>query len=258
MAPTAAAEPPPATPDSAINPPQSARLRFLLWMSFGYLLGLPVTELFNGINLQTEILKRNVGKRRWSYTMAERLRLLDIQKKLGKHLRKCVDWLASPQTLAKAIKRYQEHMAQDKEATDKKGPGRPRLAQTKVDAILTIYRGGCRGLSRIVGEMNKCGLSTNERTVRRVLNQKGLSPGNGRGPMGSSWTQFLRLHAKQLPQLAMFQNAMAMAQKLATRIRLFFIPSDTQSVTLRNTLSTLKYKHPLAILTDTEHMPLPQ
>ena len=106
-------------------------MRFLLWMIFGYLLGLPIAELFAGINLQTEIMQRQLGKRRLSYTIAERLRLLEIQKKLGKHLRECIDWIASPQALAKAIKRYQERIAQDKKITDKKGPGRPWLSQEK-------------------------------------------------------------------------------------------------------------------------------
>jgi hypothetical protein len=60
-------------------PPPPPQLRFLLWMSFGYLLGLPVADLFAGVNLQTEILQRQIGKRRLSYTIAERLRLLDTQ-----------------------------------------------------------------------------------------------------------------------------------------------------------------------------------
>ena len=106
-------------------------MRFVLWLSFGYFLGLPVAELFTRINLQTEIMQQQLEKRRLSYTIAERLRLLDIQTKLGKHLRECIDWIASPQALAKAIKRYQERIAQDKKITDKKGPGRPWLSQEK-------------------------------------------------------------------------------------------------------------------------------
>jgi hypothetical protein len=49
--------------------PAPSQLRFLLWMRFGYLLGLPIAELFAAINVQTEILQRQIGKRRLSYAM---------------------------------------------------------------------------------------------------------------------------------------------------------------------------------------------
>jgi putative transposase len=205
-------------PTEKIPAPPPAQLRFLLWMSFGYLLGIPVAELFSGINLQTAILQRQIGTRRIGYTIAERLRLLDLHKKLGKHLRGCVNWVASPQALAKAIKRYQERMAQVQKKSE------------RMEAILQIYHAGCHGLSRIVGEMNKCGLPVSERTVRRVLNQHGLLPGNGRERMGSTWAQFLRLHAKQFVGLDFMQIPVGLLGKITYRFVFFAIEHDTRRV----------------------------
>ena len=212
--------------------PPPAHLRFLLWMSFGYLLGLPIAELFSGINLQTEIMQRQLGKRRLSYTIAERLRLLDLQKKLGKHLRECIDWIASPQALAKAIKRYQERIAQEKKATEKNKPGRPWLSQTKMDAIVKIYHGGCRGLSRIVGEMAKCGLPVAESTVRKVLNQQGLTPGPGRDKQGATWAQFWRIHAAQAVGIDFLQIPVGLFGTIAYHFVFFAIEHDTRAVHL--------------------------
>jgi putative transposase len=217
-------------PTEKIPAPPPAQLRFLLWMSFGYLLGIPVAELFSGINLQTAILQRQIGTRRIGYTIAERLRLLDLHKKLGKHLRGCVNWVASPQALAKAIKRYQERMAQVQKKSEKTKPGRLWLSQERMEAILQIYHAGCHGLSRIVGEMNKCGLPVSERTVRRVLNQHGLLPGNGRERMGSTWAQFLRLHAKQFVGLDFMQIPVGLLGKITYRFVFFAIEHDTRRV----------------------------
>jgi len=72
-------------------------------MNFGHLLGLPFADLFAGANLKTEVLRRPLGSKRLRYTMAERLRLLDIHKKLGKHLHGGLDWITSPQALAKVL-----------------------------------------------------------------------------------------------------------------------------------------------------------
>jgi transposase InsO family protein len=199
-------------------------------MRFGYLLGLPIAELFAAINVQTEILQRQIGKRRLSYTISERLRLLELQKKLGTCMRGCIDWIASPQALAKAIKRYQERMAQQKKVPDHDGPGRPWLAQTRVDAIVKIYHGGCRGLSRIVGEMKKCGLPVAESTVRNVLNQQGLPPSAGRGRHGATWMQFWRQHAPHTVGIDFLQIPVGIIGKIAYRFVFFAIEHDTRRV----------------------------
>jgi len=109
----------------------SAQFHLLLWLSCGYLLGIPVADVFAGVNLQTDILQRQLGKKRIGYTIAERLRLLDIQRLLGKPLRECMHWIASPQALAKAIKRHQERCAQATKETSPNTTGRPWLAQKK-------------------------------------------------------------------------------------------------------------------------------
>ena len=225
---TTAPESPPIPPSPAPSQPP-VQMRLLLWMSFGYLLGLPVSELFAGVNLQTEMLKRQVGKRRLSYTITERLRLLEIQTTLGKHLRNCIDWIASPQTLAKAIKRHQECHARATNKTATKKLARPRLEIVKVAAIIKIHYAGCRGLSRIAGEMNKCGLSTCERSVRRVLNQQGLPPDSGREKYGSTWAQFFHLHVKQLAGVIGFPCLAERGRKITARIISFALPFDAPS-----------------------------
>jgi len=95
-----------------------------------------------------------------------------------------------------------------------------------------IDHGGCRGLSRIVGEMTKCGLPVSERAVRRVLNQQGLSPGPSRERMGSTWAQFLRLHAKEIVGMDFMQIPVGFIGKITYRFVFFAIEHDTRHVHL--------------------------
>ena len=106
-------------------------------------------------------------------------------------MRALVQWIVTPESLIRWLKRYQQRRANsnDSEKDDGKEK-RPWIGAEKVAAILRIYDSGLEALSRIVGVMKKCGLEVAESTVRRVLTAYGRPPGKENHRRGSTWAQF--------------------------------------------------------------------
>ncbi len=113
-----------------------------------------------------------------------------------------------------------------------RGPGRPWIGQDKVDAILRIYDKGCTGLSRIVGEMAKCGFTVAESTVRKVLTQHGRAPTPGNGRRGSTWSQFWKLHAHATVGADFIQIPIGLLGKVVNAFVFIAIEHDTRRVHL--------------------------
>jgi len=73
-------------------------------------------------------------------------------------------------------------------------PGRPPIDARTRELVLRLARENPRwGYQRIVGELNKLGLSVSPSTVRRLLANAGLGPAPRRS--GPSWREFLRAQA---------------------------------------------------------------
>ena len=134
------------------------RIRVSLWMLCGAALGLPVDDLVSAIDQQLAAAKRSLDGKRMRMPTAERLAHAKVMERLVGPFRDLFRWIVSPAALIRWLKRYQQRAANgDGDQTPKK-PGRPWIGQEKVTAILRIYDSGLTGLSRIVGEMGKCGL----------------------------------------------------------------------------------------------------
>ena len=104
-------------------------------------------------------------------------------------MRTLVQWIVSPESLIRWLKRYQQRRANSTAEDSEKKEGkekRPWIGAEKVAAILRIYDSGLDGLSRIVGEMDKCGHKVVESTVRRVLTANGRPPVDGNHRRGST------------------------------------------------------------------------
>ena len=140
--------------------------------------------------------KRQLAGKHLRLTIAERLIAATHAKKIPLAMRTLVQWTVSPDSLIRWLKRCQQRQANSNDA--KKAVGkekRPWIGEEKVAEILRIYDSGLAGLSRIVGEMKKCGLEVAESTVRRVLTANGRPPVDGNHRRGSTWAQFWNRHA---------------------------------------------------------------
>ena len=145
----------PATPISEhiLALPQNLRVGF--WMAYCTALGLPIDDLVQSLNLQLTSARRALGGKRVRLSVTERLQLVKLSGRLIGPFRALFQWIVSPASLIRWLKRYQERQANGGAATK---TGRPWIGQDKVEAILRIYDSGLVGLKRIVGEMKKIGM----------------------------------------------------------------------------------------------------
>ena len=208
------------------------RLRVSLWMLCGAALGLPVDDLIETINQQLDVAKRRLDGKRLRMTRTERVAHATRQQRLGGALRDLIRWIASPKQLIRWLKRLQQRRANGDGAVEPKKPGRPWIGQDKVDAILRIYDSGLTGLSRIAGEMAKCGMDVAESSVRRVLTQHGRPPTDHNHRHGSTWAQFWQRHAAHTVGADFIQMPIGLLGTVVNAFVFVAIEHDTRRVHL--------------------------
>ena len=98
--------------------------------------------------------------------------------------------------------------------------------------ILRIYDSGLTGLSRIVGEMGKCGLPVSESTVRRVLNANARAPTDNKHRAGSTWAQFWARHSHTTVGVDFIQMPIGLLNKIVNAFVLVAIEHDSRRVHL--------------------------
>ena len=206
------------------------RLKLSLWLALGTALGLPIDAVLGIIDGQLIAARRQLAGKRLRLTDGERRQQADWASVIGHPFRDLVHWLISPDSLTRWLKRDQARRANH--GAPRTVAKRPWIGQEKVDAILRVYDAGCTGLSRIVGEMTKCGLAVAESTVRRVLTAHGRSPTPRNGRHGSTRTQFWNRHADQLVGIDFLQIPVGWFTKAVNAFVFCAIEHDTRRVHL--------------------------
>ena len=221
------------------NPPTLAeaqslplRIRVSLWMLCGAALGLPVDDLVNAIDQQLAAAKRSLAGKRLRMMLAERLTRAKTMERLVGPFRDLFHWIVSPDALIRWLKRHQQRRANGDGKNEKKKPGRPWIGQGKVDAILRCYDKGLTGLSRIVGELEKCGLQVCETSVRRVLTQHGRPSTDNNRRRGSTWAQFWTRHAHSTVGADFIQMPIGLLGNVVNAFVFVAIEHDTRRVHL--------------------------
>jgi putative transposase len=153
-------------------------------------------------------------------------------ERLNGPFRDIFQWIVSPNVLIRWLKRHQQRRANGDGKTEPKKPGRPWIGQEKVDAILRIHDSGLTGLSRIAGEMAKCGLEVVESSVRRVLTQHGREPTNTNRRAGSTWAQFWTRHTHSTVGADFIQMPIGLLGKVVNAFVFIAIEHDTRRVHL--------------------------
>ena len=221
----------PPIPKSIRDLPFATRLG--LWLAYGAALGIPVDAVFQIINLMLMAAKRQLAGKRLHLSITERLRVATHAARIPMAFRDLFQWILSPESLIRWLKRYQEREAN---GGSSKSPapktGRPLLKPEKVAAILRIYDAGLTGLSRIVGEMGKCGMPVVESTVRRVLTAHGRPPSDHNHRTGSTWPQFWNHHAPFIVGADFIQLPIGLLGRVVNAFVFCAIEHDTRRVHL--------------------------
>ena len=222
--------PPPVSPIPEPILSLPLRVKYALWIALGDAMGLSINALLCLANGQFDAARRQLAGKRLRLTDAERLQHAAWAQAIGHPFRDLLHWLISPDSLIKWLKRRQARIANS--GATRTEPQRPWIGQEKVDAILRIYDAGCHGLSRIVGEMQKCGLTVAESTVRRVLTAHGRPPAPHGRRKGSTWAQFWNNHASELVGIDFLQIPVGWFGQIVNAFVCCAIEHDTRRVHL--------------------------
>ena len=205
-------------------------IRVSIWILCGAALGLSVDDLLTAINQQLAAARKH-AKGRLRMSLIERLAHAKVMERLAGPFRDLFQWIVSPASLIRWLKRYQQRKANGTDKPTAK-PGRPWISAEKVAAILNIYDSGLTGLSRIVGEMVKNDLPVVESTVRRVLTANARPPTDHNHRTGSTWAQFWKHHARHTVGIDFIQLPIGLLGKIVNAFVFVAIEHDTRRVHL--------------------------
>jgi putative transposase len=124
-------------------------------------------------------------------TPAERARLVELAKPLGRSIRELVT-IVTPRTFARWVSGHRSA----KSRAPSGRPGRPRTPAHVRELVLKIAGETDWGLTRIFGELSKLGVRVSRSTVKNILAEAGVPTGPVRGQ--GTWHQFLTMHAETL------------------------------------------------------------
>lgn len=168
---------------------------------------------------ENEIYRSRLPKR-ITITPAERRRLVRAAANLGSMVKELVT-IVKPGTLMRWIREGKKGWVPAKR-------GRPRTRVDICELILMFASENGWGLTRILGELKKLGLTTSKNTVKRILRAAGFDTGPKRG--AGSWHQFLMQNAISLWQCDFLSRPVMTWTGMRDAFVLVFIHVKTRQV----------------------------
>jgi putative transposase len=163
---------------------------------------------------------------RLRFTDEQRIRLAVKAKVLGRRALDELETLVTPDTLLA----WHRKLIAKKWTYDRKGPGRPRLAQEIIDLVLRMARENTSwGYDRIQGALTNVGYVVAPNTVKNILKRHGIEPAPEREKR-TSWTTFLKAHWDMMAATDFFTVEVWTPRGLVTYYVSFIIHLSTRSV----------------------------
>jgi transposase len=185
----------------------------------GAWLGRHQTRTIAYLRAENRALREQLGGRRIRLTDAQRRRLAELGKAVGRKGLGEVATVASPDTI---LKWYRELVAKKYDGSAKRGPGRPRKPAEMVKLVVRMAQENPRwGYTRIRGALANLGHEIGRNTIKRVLREEGIDPAPERGKR-YSWATFIKAHLGAIAA-ADFFTAEVMTLVGLVRLHVFFV-----------------------------------
>ncbi len=169
-------------------------LQFLLMIVAGWL-HRQQSATIDYLKAENRMLRARIGGRRIVFTDAERRRLAEKARALGRKALHELGTIVTPETL---LRWHRELVAQKWTFVERRSPGRPRIGKELVALVVRMAReNGGWGYTRIQGAMANLGHRVGRGTIGRILKEHGIEPAPERGKE-MSWSVFLKAHWKVL------------------------------------------------------------
>ena len=142
-------------------------------------------------NAQIEALLKQLGNKRLLLDDAQRRLLAVKAHAVGRKALREITTIFTPDTI---LRWHRELIARKFDSSDKRKPGRPRIRQVIVDAIVRFARENPTwGYDRIQGALKNLKYHISDSTVGNVLKAHGIEPAPDR-QRTPAWSTFLKAH----------------------------------------------------------------
>jgi putative transposase len=147
--------------------------------------------VFEYLEAENQALREQLGQKRIRWTDAQRRRLAEKAKAVGRSALCRLGTIVTPDTL---LRWYRDLVAAKYDGSKARGPGRPRTKPDIAQLILRMARENPTwGYTRIRGALHHLGHEVARNTIKSVLLENGLEPAPERG-RHTSWHTFIKSH----------------------------------------------------------------
>ena len=142
-------------------------------------------------NAQIEALLKQLGKKRLRLNDDQRRMLAVKAHAIGRKTLRELTTIVTPDTI---LRWHRELVAKKFDSSGQRKPGRPRIRQEVVDAIVRFAEENSSwGYERIQGALRNLNCHIADSTVANVLKAHGIEPAPDR-PQKPAWSTFLKAH----------------------------------------------------------------
>ena len=224
-------------------------LQFLLLIFAGWV-NRQQQEMIEYLQEENRALREHLSGKRLRFTDAQRRRLARRAKPIGRRVLREISTIVTPDTL---LRWYRDLVAKKYDGSEKRGPGRPRIAGEIQRLILEMAGDNPRwGYTRIQGALENLGYTVGRNTIKRVLAENGIDP-VGRRP--TTWKAFLKAHWGAIAATDFFTVEVVTWRGLVRYLVLFVIDLKTRRVEIAGIASSpdgIWMSHVARNLTDCE------
>ena len=176
---------------------------------------------------ENRVLREQLKGKRLRFTDDQRRRLAAKGKALGRKVLGEVCTLVTPETI---LRWYRTLIARKYDGSAKRGPGRPRVAESIEDLVVRMAKENVSwGYGRLQGALENLGHTVSRSTIARILSEHGMEP-SPRRRKGMSWATFLKSHWEVLAATDLFTVEVMTVRGLIRHHVLFVLELSTRMV----------------------------
>lgn len=184
-------------------------------------------DVIDYLKAENRILREQLAGRRLRFTDAQRRRLAQAAKRVGRKGLFGIGTFVTPDTL---LRWYRRLVAQKYDGSRVRGVGRPKSAAEIERLILMMAQANPGwGYTRIRGALYNLAHEIGRNTIKRILLENGLEPAPERGKK-LSWETFLKSHWGAIAATDFFSVEVLTPRGLVRYLVLFVIDLKTRTV----------------------------
>jgi putative transposase len=192
-------------------------------------------QMIEYLREENRVLREQLGERRLRFNDDQRRRLAAKAKGLGRKLLNELATVVTPETL---LAWHRKLIAQKYDGSQKRGPGRPRIAAEMEALVLRLAEENRDwGYRRIQGALSHLGHKVARSTIAAILQRHGIEPAPERHRK-TTWKEFLTRHWELIVAADFFTVEVWTRRGLQRFIVLFFLDLSTRQVEIAGIAST--------------------